>query len=97
MSTTTSRYIDVRLANRRSFTGPTPTGTVKITTIGASSPWTMRWLVDLHDCAFSCEDYPWYASWMKTPIIGTVTVINLVTGSLGVLLIFFCVSGMVIW
>jgi len=60
----------------------------------------MRLLVNLHDCALSCQGYPGYLAVMEAPIPGLgeeMTVGAFVLGSLGVLLIFLCLSGAVIW
>lgn len=60
----------------------------------------MRALVNLHDCAFSCKGYPLHMAWTEKHVPGFsehVTWSGLILGSLGVLLIFLCLSGAVIW
>lgn len=74
-------------------------GTGEINAVGPESPWIMRLLVNIHDCALACQGYPGYLAVMEAPIpgLGEMTVGAFVLGSLGVLLIFMCVSGAVIW
>jgi len=61
-------------------------------------------LVNLHDCAFSCEGYPGYQSWMAVPVwsgapgfLAEATWATVVLGALGLLLILIVVSSLRIW
>ncbi|WP_051681890.1 PepSY domain-containing protein [Cellulomonas sp. HZM] len=61
-------------------------------------------LVNLHDCAFSCEGYPGYQSWMAAPVwsgapggLADVTWTVVVLGGLGLLLLALALTSLRIW
>ncbi len=64
----------------------------------------MGFLVNLHDCALTCEGYPGYVSWLgaDVPTLGTtfltgITWAAVVLGVLGLLMILLAVTGVVTW
>ncbi|MBN9618698.1 MAG: PepSY domain-containing protein, partial [Actinobacteria bacterium] len=64
----------------------------------------LGFLVNLHDCAFSCAGYPAYASWMADPVwsggptfLTGITWGGLVLGVLGLLTILLVATGIKIW
>ena len=64
----------------------------------------MGFLVNLHDCALSCEGYPGHVGWLgnTVPTLGLsfltgITWSAVVLGTLGVLLIGLAVSGAIVW
>jgi uncharacterized iron-regulated membrane protein len=67
---------------------------------------TMNFLVNLHDCLLSCEEYPGYQSWLAAEVPGTgwlgfdgakVTWGGLLLGVTGLLLLFLALSGAWLW
>ena len=64
----------------------------------------MGWLVNMHDCAFSCEGYPWYASWLAGPMwddgpsfLTDITWGGFILGALGLVLILLALTSLKIW
>jgi len=64
----------------------------------------LGFLVNLHDCALSCEGYPGYLGWMATPLwssgpglVSELTATTVVLGALGLLLILAVLSSIRIW
>jgi uncharacterized iron-regulated membrane protein len=64
----------------------------------------MGFLVNLHDCALSCEGYTGYVSWLGANIpTGGITFLNdltwgaVILGLLGLLLILLAVTGLITW
>ena len=62
------------------------------------------WMINLHDCGFSCEGLPWYTAWFSTPVwdggpslFTGITRGGLILGVLGVLLILLVLSSLKIW
>ncbi len=64
------------------------------------------WLENLHECGFTCDDYPGYIPALNAEVPGTgwlgfedtpVTVGGLILGLAGLLLLFLAVSGLVLW
>jgi uncharacterized iron-regulated membrane protein len=73
--------------------------------VGKTPSW-LTFLDNLHECFFSCEDYPGYVSWLNKPIPGTawlghedakLTGGALVLGVFGVLLLYLCITGIWLW
>jgi uncharacterized iron-regulated membrane protein len=79
---------------RTAFVDP---GARTINAVGALQPSYLKWLVNLHHCGFGCDDRPGYVSWMDHALIGEMTVASFVVGSLGVALIFLCLTGVILW
>jgi uncharacterized iron-regulated membrane protein len=64
----------------------------------------MGFIVNLHDCAMSCEGYTGYVSWLGADVpTGGITFLNeitwgaLILGALGLLLIMLAVTGLITW
>lgn len=81
-------------------------GTGKILDFVSKTPSWLTFLDNLHECFFSCEDYPGYVSWLNTGIPGTtwlghedekVTGGALVLGVFGLLLLYLCLTGIWLW
>lgn len=69
-------------------------------TLGEQSLWIMRLLVNIHECALTCDGYPAYQAWMNAPLdlLSTgMTLGGFLLGTLGVVLLLLVVSGIVIW
>jgi len=73
--------------------------------VGKTPSW-LRFLDNLHECFFSCEDYPGYVGWLNKGIPGTtwlghedakVTGAALVLGVFGLLLLYLCFTGIWLW
>jgi uncharacterized iron-regulated membrane protein len=70
------------------------------------TPSWLAFLDNLHECFFSCEDYPGYISWLNKGIPGTawlghederVTGGALILGVFGLLLLYLCFTGIWLW
>jgi uncharacterized iron-regulated membrane protein len=64
----------------------------------------MAFMLQVHECFFTCEDYPGYISWMNHPMptlgmhwLKDVTVAGFILGGVGLLLLFLAVSGIWLW
>lgn len=64
----------------------------------------LGWLVNLHDCAFTCEGYPWYSSWLAHPVwdggpsvLTGLTWGGVLLGVLGCCLLLLVVTSLRIW
>lgn len=61
----------------------------------------MGFIRNLHLCALSCEGYPGYLSFLAapTPILGNeeLTVGGMILAVSGLVLLFLCISGIVLW
>ena len=76
-------------------------GTGQINGIGAELPRFVLLMINIHDCALTCPGLPGYQAWLTTPLPGVfgadMTLGYYLLGVLGVLLIFLCLSGAIIW
>lgn len=65
---------------------------------GAPTRGVLGFLMNLHDCALSCEGYTGYVPALAVPVIGKdVTVAGLVLGVVGLAFAVLAVSGLVAW
>ena len=63
--------------------------------------WTVGLFDNVHECFFSCEGEPLYASWLghttPIPFLKTYSWAGLALGALAILLLFLSVSGIWLW
>ena len=76
-------------------------GTGRVNGIADRQSGVMGFLRNLHLCALSCEGYPAYIPFLAkpAPVLGNeeLTVGGLILAVTGLILIFLCISGLVIW
>lgn len=65
---------------------------------------TMGLLVNLHDCALTCEGYPGYVGWLTHPVptlglswLRGITWGSFVIGALGLMMILLALTGVAMW
>ena len=76
-------------------------GTGRLNGISDRKSGVMGFIRNLHLCALSCEGYPAYIPLLAkpAPVLGNeeLTVGGLILSVVGLILIFLCISGLVIW
>lgn len=76
-------------------------GSGRINAIGSELPGPILLLINIHDCALTCEGLPGYQPWLTAPLpelFGQdMTVGFYLLGALGTLLVFLALSGASIW
>lgn len=76
-------------------------GTGRINGIGRELPGFVMLLLNLHDCALSCQGMPGYVSWLAAPLPAVfgpgVTLGTWLLGLIGTSVILLTISGAIIW
>ena len=79
-------------------------GTGRINAYSHLTGGTMGLLVNLHDCAFTCEGYAGYVAWLTHPIptlgiswLHAITWGSFVIGVLGLMMILLALTGIATW
>lgn len=76
-------------------------GSGHINGLGPELPRPILFLINIHDCALTCEGLPGYQAWMTTPLPSFfgkgATIGGYLLGLLGALTIFLAISGAVVW
>ncbi len=80
-------------------------GTGKVNAHGDLNGGVLGFLVNLHDCGLTCEDYPGYVSWLAKPspianwgwYVSGMTWGAVILALTGLLLVFLAISGVIIW
>ncbi|WP_245551831.1 PepSY-associated TM helix domain-containing protein [Gordonia aichiensis] len=80
-------------------------GSGKVNAHGDLNGGVLGFLVNLHDCGLTCEDYPGYIAWLASPspiadwgwYVSGMTWGAVILALSGLLLVFLAISGVIIW